>query len=529
MVRGRRRRLALAVAALVAPALWGCGPRETVYQLRLVTTSCTGPSPMEGVTHFLFRVTGEGLDPIDVTTLATTRQLQLPPIPVGNHRAVEVRAYAGEPKAGGRLVSLGRSLAFDVPEVPLTLAQDLTVFVRPVNMLTPINLSLSPQSCARMGYPHAGHSATVMKDGKVLLAGGYEINPASGERVASAHAELFDPATGGFSDLPDLSFVDAQQRTVLTPRAFHSGTLVAGSSGKVLLAGGEVYVPGGVTPQPQGTALLFDPQARAYTLVPMRLERSQHGAAADSGGRILLLGGITAGGALAQSLEWFNPTQSQFTDVPAQQLSRVQMGVSAVQGGRFVAVAGGSTGAAVTSEVRLYGWDTSAFTFTVATTSQLLEPRRAPAMSWVGDPTRLVALGGYSNLNEITGVSPLASTEVLATAPQVQVSSGPNIAVARGDACAATLADGRLLFSGGRGVDFNMAARSMENVELVVQSSTGGQPSVLGLPNLARGRYFHSCTTLQDGTVLIAGGEDKQGTLVEVVQDAYVFTPAPLD
>src|SRR5262249_46344910 len=159
-----------------------CGPRETVYQLRLITTSCAAPSPMEGVTHFLFRVTGKDLaQPIEVTALATARQLTLPPIPVGAARVVEVRGYNGEPR-GGVLVSVGRTLPFNVPGIPVTLSQDLTVFLRPKNSLMPVSLSISPESCTKMGWPHAGHTATVMRDGKVLVAGGFSLNAATGER-----------------------------------------------------------------------------------------------------------------------------------------------------------------------------------------------------------------------------------------------------------------------------------------------------------------------------------------------------------
>ncbi|HVE87465.1 MAG TPA: hypothetical protein VND93_31625, partial [Myxococcales bacterium] len=87
-------------ALLLVLAMAGCGARETVYSLKLVTQACAPPAPMEGVTHFLFRVTGDGLaEPIDSTVLASARQVQLPPIPVGTRRGVEVRGYAGEPKA----------------------------------------------------------------------------------------------------------------------------------------------------------------------------------------------------------------------------------------------------------------------------------------------------------------------------------------------------------------------------------------------------------------------------------------------
>lgn len=522
MVSGVRLGCLLAAAVGLA----GCGPRETVYQLKLITTACATPSPMEGVTHFLFRISGDGIAaPIEVTSLATARQLTLPPIPVGKNRVVEVRAFNGEPR-GGVLVSLGRTLAFEVPEVPLALSQDLTVFLRPKSSLMPVSLSISPQSCSRMGWPHAGHTATVLRDGKVMIAGGYELDGA-GARVASIHAELFDPTTGGFSDLPDLAYPDAQQQPVQSPRAFHTGTAVD-LGRKVLLAGGETYAAGAA--QPLGDALLYDPQARTYQLVPMNAARTQHGAALDNGGRVLLVGGYGTGKAFADTLEWFDAARTLFTPVPVLSLGRVQMGVSAVQSGQYIAVAGGSSGTGVSTEVRLYTFfsGSGTNTYSLLTTQQMLEPRRSLALAVVGDPARLVALGGYGTLSEAP-LAPLASTEVIATAPQFQVSSGPNITIARGDACAVSLADGRVLVSGGRAPNFNQVSHSMDNVELVVQPSSGGPPSVLGLPSLPAPRYWHTCTALPDGTVLLTGGVNEQESGMEILKDAYIFTPAPLD
>lgn len=512
-----------AAALVLAVALAGCGPRETVYSLRLITTSCSPPSPMDGVTHFLFRVTGDGLSPpLESISLASARQAQLPSIPAGARRVVEIRGYAGEPKAGGRLVSLGRSRVFDVPTAALPLPQDLTVILRAVNSVAPINLSISPEACARMGYPRAGHTATVLLDGRVLIAGGYTFNPANpAERIAIARAEVFDPSSGGFSDLPDLAYLDATQRPVSSPRAHHTATLLA--DGRVLLAGGEKYFGGDPNPYPMAEALLFDPVAKSYSLVPMNAARSQHGAAFDSG-RVLLLGGVSTGGPLVPSLEWFDPARTLFTVVPGEQYRRVQMGVATV--GRFVAAAGGATGTAVESDVLLYGFNATAQTYTLDGTSALLEPRRGSTLAAVSDDGRLAAVGGFSALEPM--LSPLASSEVIATQPQLTVSSGPNV-TARGDVCAATLADGRVFIAGGRGVDFNQSSRSEATVELMVPLPSGATPAVLGLPALPVARYGHTCTALPDGTVLIAGGVYKQDPVKDALQDAFIFTPAPLD
>src|SRR5213076_2153914 len=76
---------------------------------------------------------------------------------------------------------------------------------------------------ARAGQP-SGHTATLLPNGKVLVAGGGDIN---GIR---ASAELYDPASGTWSATGSLA----------TARSGHTATLLP--NGKVLVAGGYVSV-----------------------------------------------------------------------------------------------------------------------------------------------------------------------------------------------------------------------------------------------------------------------------------------------
>ena len=84
-----------------------------------------------------------------------------------------------------------------------------------------------------MSKPSAGHSLTLLPDGKVLVAGGS--HPVRIDSSIYTTTEIFDPATNSWSPGPELS----------EPRTNHSATLLP--DGRVLLIGGvapgSLFVP----------------------------------------------------------------------------------------------------------------------------------------------------------------------------------------------------------------------------------------------------------------------------------------------
>jgi hypothetical protein len=78
-----------------------------------------------------------------------------------------------------------------------------------------------------MVTPRAGHAAVLLPSGMVLIAGGEYLN------AILPHAELFDPASGTFSNTGSLQ----------VPRILHSLTAF-GTMGQVLAIGGMSAVAG---------------------------------------------------------------------------------------------------------------------------------------------------------------------------------------------------------------------------------------------------------------------------------------------
>lgn len=136
--------------------------------------------------------------------------------------------------------------------------------------------------------PRSWHTATRLPNGKVLIAGG---NNAPGVSYY-ASAELFDPASGSFTSTGPMTGA----------RAYHTATLL--SNGKVLIAGGRN------SSGELNTALLYDPALGTFATTGVMLsQRADHSAALLSSGKVLIAGGLKAGSSLGTA-ELYDPAGS---------------------------------------------------------------------------------------------------------------------------------------------------------------------------------------------------------------------------
>lgn len=134
--------------------------------------------------------------------------------------------------------------------------------------------------------PRAGHAASLMPNGRVLITGGSPsvnlTNPLSLLTGLLASTEIFDPVAGTFTAGPNM----------LEPRAFHTSTTL--TTGRVLIAGGLAVLPIVNIPNVSATAYLFNPATNSFGLPSlMNGARFLHTATALSNGRVLLAGGLS--------------------------------------------------------------------------------------------------------------------------------------------------------------------------------------------------------------------------------------------
>ncbi len=532
-------------AAVVAVALLsGCGPKEVNFKVTVVSQGCdTTVSPFDGVKWVRISVSGDNLEPIVATSLKDSAkpELVLPQIPAGPNRVVSVRGYDSDPStSGAKVLAVGQSLPFAVPDtVPtdLTGAIQVNIFARRVGVFTPVSAAASSGTCQKLRTARAGHTATVLKDGRVFIAGGYAIAAGSPVRTALSDAEYFNPATGAFEPAPEMAVNNGITKLL---KAFHTATLL--STGQVLLWGGEYYYPNSAstyvtTPSP--VVLVFDPDKSAYGPLGTHstaIARTQHSAVVDASGKVLIVGGLTRPDGMAMQptdkVQWYNPADATISVVKdasdptgTRELSfkRVGAGMAPVRGGEFVAVAGGSDGTAMVNDVSFFKFDGSVFKLQAVNANlRLADPGRvSPGVATMRNGDDLVLLGGY---NAVSTTASSATSEIVSTRTST-VSNGPAVG-ARAEVCAVTLQDGSVLGIGGRSMDGSHPV-SDATVTLLSADAAGGAMSQ-AVPALAVGRYNHTCTVLTDGSVLVTGGvSEKADGTVEILQDAWIYTPAP--
>lgn len=215
-----------------------------------------------------------------------------------------------------------------------------------------------------LGTARGGHTATLLQNGKVLIAGGITVT-----------AELYDPVSRTFSSTGDMGAI----------RSGHTATLLA--TGKVLVAGGTNS--GGTL----ATAELFDPSAGTFSSTgSLTTARYAFTASLLPSGKVLIAGGNDGNGAVLATAEQFDPSVGTFALTSGGLVTGRDFHTSTLLVGGNVLISGGAdTTGSATAAAELFDPSSSAF----SGTGSLVAPRGLHAATRLNDG-RVLLTGGFS-------------------------------------------------------------------------------------------------------------------------------------
>jgi len=232
-----------------------------------------------------------------------------------------------------------------------------------------------------MAVGRADQTATLLADGRVLIAGGTN-------SIGLDSAEIYDPATGTFSATGSMT----------TARQGHTATLL--KNGLVLIAGGTAN--GKVGPfGPLASAELYNPAIGQFTATgSMAEQRAGPTAALLEDGRVLVSGGVDQGSPAFSSAELYDPTTGQFSATGSRQNAFLSFTATLLPDGRVLEVGRTVSAAATTAE--LYDPTSGKFS-SGGTTNRVLDCDTATLLA---DGSVLLVGGATNGPN---GTQPLAT------------------------------------------------------------------------------------------------------------------------
>lgn len=220
---------------------------------------------------------------------------------------------------------------------------------------------------AAMPSPHSNHVQVTLQDGRVLVAGGFSTY---GDQRASDAVEIFDPASGTWTPGPALPNPVASATATLLRDG--SVLVAGGSSAEVsrsdavryfpatnewrragsftdprsthvaaLLPDGRVLIAGGQTRATYlRSASVYDPAANRWTdAAPMAVARDEATAETLPNGKVLVIGGAN-GSLYFDTAELFDPEKNTWSPAASMAATRGRSAATLLADGRVLAVGG---------------------------------------------------------------------------------------------------------------------------------------------------------------------------------------------
>lgn len=330
-----------------------------------------------------------------------------------------------------------------------------------------------------MSAQRASHTATLLNNGKVLIAGGF-----IGEENSLASAEVFDPATNGFS----------QTESMHVARSSHTATLLP--NGKILIAGG-------FNGNYLDSAEIYDPTTGKFTLTAkMTMARSGHVAVLLNNGKVLLAGGVGTGWTFLAGAEIYDPKSNTFSATGAMTTPRESHTVTMLKDGQ-VLITGGHQGrrSAITiyASCEIYNPATGTF----ASAGNLTVKRHKHDAVLLADG-RVLIVGGS---DERDSAGAYRNAEIFnPTGKTFAAVSNMNASRYKLQGTTILLKNGKVLVAGGAS-----RAEVFDPTTDTFSFASGDMGTI---------RLFATATLLQNGRVLIVGGYDNR---MAVSSNAWIY------
>jgi hypothetical protein len=338
------------------------------------------------------------------------------------------------------------------------------------------------------------HTATILRNGNVLIAGGTD-----GRGKALASAEVYNPRTNRWTSAGSMA----------TARLDHTATLLP--SGNVLVAGGlDAYLPY-VASSTLASAEVYDPTTNAWSkAAPMIGSRARQTATLLADGRVLVVGGLNL--ALQGGLypgqptdaELYDPTVNRWSATAPMGLYRLDQTATRLTDGR-VLIAGGQDGATSFKSTEIYN----------PTEDRWISAAPMGVGRWGHAATLLpsgdvIVVGGTGEEPNALSIS-LTSAEIYDPGTNLWVTVA-NMAAVHVEHTATVLRDGTVLVVGASG----QSRPELYDLARNLWSAIG--PSM--------DRYHHTATGLADGKVLIVGGYGIESLDSVLLYDPKNIVPA---
>lgn len=245
-----------------------------------------------------------------------------------------------------------------------------------------------------------GHAATLLRDGRVLVTGGYDGTAAT---TALNKAETYDPATGVWT---------ATSGTLVQARRWHTSTLL--NTDKVLIVGGAVS-SGSAT-----VVELFDPVSGSFTATStMRVPRQGHTATLLPSGQVLVVGRNNSDNTTllvnavyvdsSRTTEVYTPatssTSATWSDGPVMTYGRDSHAATLIGNSNFLLVTGGYNSG--TNRAEVLNVAATPLVTSWITTSAMSIARALHTSTYISAIDKVLVVGGYNATSQM-----LTSTEL---------------------------------------------------------------------------------------------------------------------